>query len=342
MNEKILISVIVPVYDVEKYLPKCIESILAQTLQAFELILIDDGSSDKCGVICEDYAMRDFRIKVFHKENGGVSSARNYGIERASGKYISFIDSDDWIENDMLQVLFELLTDYQADLAICGLQKEDEEGNILFKVETNVTYEENRYNTLLTLFNQDKYYKHQGWPVNKLYIKEIIDKYSLCFREDIYYSEDRLFLFHYLQHCSSAIFSTLPKYHYLIRQNSAMTASSSGNGYKDKYSTFMPAFEEMFQYASANLPLHIQSAIASNYTLDVVNLYLKYPGEIAALPIKTQIYTIVKRMLPYMSFYERSIYRLFLIHPVVYKIFIQCRLYLYLWKRALKNKWNCK
>jgi len=100
------VSVIVPVYKVEKYLPECIGSILAQTFTDFELILADDGSPDNSGKICDDYAARDFRIRVFHKENGGVSSARNLGIDNARGEWIAFVDSDDWIGRDFLSAFF--------------------------------------------------------------------------------------------------------------------------------------------------------------------------------------------------------------------------------------------
>ena len=95
------VSIIVPVYKVEKYLRKCIDSIINQTLKDIEIILVDDGSPDNCGKICDEYAAKDTRIKVIHKENGGLSSARNAGMEVAEGEYIGFVDSDDWIESDM-------------------------------------------------------------------------------------------------------------------------------------------------------------------------------------------------------------------------------------------------
>ena len=101
--EQPIISVIVPIYNVEQYLPKCIDSIMSQSFTNIEILLVDDGSPDNCGRICDDYALRDSRVRVFHKTNGGVSSARNYGIEKAMGKYLTFIDSDDWIESDMLE-----------------------------------------------------------------------------------------------------------------------------------------------------------------------------------------------------------------------------------------------
>lgn len=103
MNPKI--SVIVPVYNVEKFLRRCIDSILAQTFTDFELLLIDDGSKDKSGEICDEYAAKDARIRVFHKQNGGVSSARNLGIDKAQGEWVYFVDSDDWIEIETLSIV---------------------------------------------------------------------------------------------------------------------------------------------------------------------------------------------------------------------------------------------
>lgn len=100
------ISVIVPVYNVEKYLSRCIESILSQTFTDFELLLIDDGSTDRSGEICDEYAKKDTRIRVFHTKNRGVSAARNLGLDNAKGEWISFVDSDDWVENDYLKSLF--------------------------------------------------------------------------------------------------------------------------------------------------------------------------------------------------------------------------------------------
>ena len=114
------ISVIVPVYKVEPYLRKCLDSIVGQTYRNLEIILVDDGSPDNCGAICDEYAARDERIKVIHKENGGVASARNAGLAMANGDYIGWIDSDDWIETDMLEFLLEGAQRHGADIAVCG------------------------------------------------------------------------------------------------------------------------------------------------------------------------------------------------------------------------------
>lgn len=120
-GEKPLISIIVPVYKVEPYLKKCIESIRSQTYQNLEIILIDDGSPDRCGQICDEYAQIDKRIQVIHQENAGLSAARNRGLEQAKGKYVGFVDSDDWVYPKMYERLFCLLQDTQADIAQCGV-----------------------------------------------------------------------------------------------------------------------------------------------------------------------------------------------------------------------------
>ena len=117
------ISVIVPVYNCEKYIGKCIESILNQTFKDLELILIDDGSADESGKICDEYKIQDKRVKVIHEKNSGVSIARNVGINVAKGKYIGFVDSDDYLAPDMYESLYENLMKSHADVAICGIMK---------------------------------------------------------------------------------------------------------------------------------------------------------------------------------------------------------------------------
>ena len=126
MNETV--SVIVPIYKVEKYLRHCVESILAQTYQNLEVLLIDDGSPDMCGTICDEYAMKDLRVTVIHKRNGGLSSARNAGIERATGAYLLFVDSDDFIEPNMVRTLYDELQKDAADMALCAFRYVDERG----------------------------------------------------------------------------------------------------------------------------------------------------------------------------------------------------------------------
>ena len=122
--KKIKFSVIVPVYNAEEYIVRCIESILNQTCSDLELILIDDGSPDNCGAICDEYATKDSRIKVFHQNNGGVCAARNTGIDHAVGEYISFVDSDDYLESNALEILYEDIVAHNADIS-CALMVGD-------------------------------------------------------------------------------------------------------------------------------------------------------------------------------------------------------------------------
>ena len=127
-----MISVIVPIYKVEKYLRRCVDSILEQSYPDFELLLIDDGSPDSCPRICDEYARRDERVRVFHKPNGGLSDARNYGLERMKGEYVSFIDSDDYVGKDYLKILMELIREYGVNVAAVTHQCVSEADGTLF------------------------------------------------------------------------------------------------------------------------------------------------------------------------------------------------------------------
>ena len=116
MTEKI--TVIVPVYNVENYLNKCLDSLINQTYKNLEIIVINDGSTDNSGTICQEYAQKDNRIVYIEKENGGLSDARNAGLDRMTGSYVTFVDSDDWIEQDYVEVLYNKLTEHQADVSV--------------------------------------------------------------------------------------------------------------------------------------------------------------------------------------------------------------------------------
>lgn len=132
MND--LISIIVPVYKVEKYLNRCVDSILNQTYRNLEIILVDDGSPDRCGEICDEYSRLDDRVKVIHKENGGLSDARNAGIHIAQGEFFSFVDSDDWVHQEYIERMHELLKISKADISVCNFlrtSKEEEKTEII-------------------------------------------------------------------------------------------------------------------------------------------------------------------------------------------------------------------
>lgn len=123
------LSVIVPVYNTEKYLRICVDSILGQSFPDFELILVDDGSTDRCGAICDEYAQLDKRVQVIHQANGGVTAARNKGLGAACGEYVSFVDSDDWLERDMYQAMLEKAAEKDADVVMCDMYAEGHHGS---------------------------------------------------------------------------------------------------------------------------------------------------------------------------------------------------------------------
>ena len=173
---KDIISVIVPVYKVEKYLQRCIESIINQTYKNLEIILIDDGSPDNCGIICDEYAKKDNRIKVIHKENGGLSDARNAGLDIATGEYIAFIDSDDYIALNMFETLHSLMIKDNSDIALCSYMYIDENGK---KIES-LNKQNPIKNEILSSFEAlKKIGEHKSWYFvvawNKLYKKEIFN-----------------------------------------------------------------------------------------------------------------------------------------------------------------------
>lgn len=168
-----LISVIVPIYNVEQYLDRCVESIVHQTYPELEIILVDDGSPDSCPMICDQWAKKDKRIKVIHKQNGGLSDARNAGIKVATGSYISFVDSDDWIALNFYEVLHRALYETNSDIAACKTQKvwkTEDAGEV---TADTVHYQELDTETALYELICEKKLQQIVW--NKLYRREVVD-----------------------------------------------------------------------------------------------------------------------------------------------------------------------
>lgn len=195
-----LVTVIVPVYNSEKYVNMLIDSILAQTFKVFELILVDDGSSDSTPQILDKYVEKDFRVKVIHKENGGVSSARNTGLDNAKGKYIAFVDSDDYMFPDNLQTMVDEIEDY--DLLICNYTrcergKIDECDNKRRRKKTTVV--KGKDNTMAEAIKKMGYNGGAVW--NRFFVREIIEKNNLRFENTV--MEDELFCFQYLINVNS-------------------------------------------------------------------------------------------------------------------------------------------
>ena len=218
-----LISVIVPVYKAENYLEKCVQSIRSQTYKNLEIILVDDGSPDRCGEMCDAFAGEDSRIRVFHKENGGQSSARNLGLDNMTGEYVGFVDSDDWIEPDMYQRLYELIIRHNAQIACCGIQNDFPSGKSTY---FNPAYPQDQriltYNTLdalrETMINTRITYS----PCDKLYHRSIFQDLRMTVGK-IY--EDMEILPKCVERASCVVYDPTPCYHYIMTESSTIRGS---------------------------------------------------------------------------------------------------------------------
>ena len=223
MNEQI--SVIIPVYNVEKYLSDCVESVLRQTYTDLEIILVDDGSKDASGRICDDYAKQDLRVRVIHKQNGGLSSARNAGIESANGQYLYFLDSDDWIAENAIELLYEAIKNTQSDLALCNMQYTDVRGRNISKQNAYRDFCVN--NELWTQQDFWKHYKGVGHIVcvvawNKLYKRELftVNRYA-----EGKIREDEFMIHHIIAECQKIVCIKQKLCFYRQRDDSIMSHS---------------------------------------------------------------------------------------------------------------------
>lgn len=224
------ISVIVPVYNVEQYLPRCIDSILAQTFTDFELLLIDDGSTDRSGKICDEYANKDGRVRVFHKENEGISTTREFGINNALGEYIQFVDSDDWIDPNMFEEMHKKATNTNADIVGCSFIQEYENKGI----KTKAIYSDK----LSFLHSVISNYWGVLWKL--LIRKTLFISYNIHFPKGINGGEDYYVIICLLLKANSVEFVDFYPYHYVRTNNGSFIST--------------PTFERlMFQIKSTYL-----------------------------------------------------------------------------------------
>lgn len=271
MNNE-LISIIVPIYNVEKYLRECIDSILIQTYENLEIILVDDGSPDNSGKICDEYLKKDTRIKVFHKPNGGLSDARNYGIKQANGKYIQFTDSDDFLDKDMIKTLYMDIKENNSDVSICSfyaLKNEVKYTDATFEKKIFYRDEAIKVNLL------DKEIRNYAW--NKLYRKTIFDR--------VQYPKGRLFediltLPRIFMQSSKISIIDIPLYYYRQRSDSILHKKT-----KESEFAYLDAVEEISNeirktnlefevycdYAIANSILNTFNDIAYNQMKELYN-----------------------------------------------------------------------
>lgn len=260
---KDVVTIIVPIYKVEQYLDKCIDSIVGQTYKELEIILIDDGSPDRCGKICDVWEKRDNRIKVIHKENGGLSDARNAGLDIAAGEYIACIDSDDYIEKTYIEYLYTLIKEYNADIACCGLNLVSEDGILRsggkFKTANPIIF--NRIDALKEML-YGKHYSNSAW--GKLYKTELF--------HNVRYPKGKLFedmftTYKLFDKCEKAVYGPNRLYNYLQR-----TSSITGSVNPFHRLDVIQAEEELLVYAKDHVPEILPAARYKLFASSIVCL----------------------------------------------------------------------
>ncbi|WP_346867987.1 MULTISPECIES: glycosyltransferase family 2 protein [unclassified Clostridium] len=284
------ISIIIPIYKVEEYLPRCIDSILAQTFTNFEVILVNDGSPDGSGKICDEYAERDSRIKVVHKENGGLSSARNAGISISSGKYIGFVDSDDYINKDMYSKLYELCERTNSQIGICNFKREvnvelqDVDDELIIKELDNQAAMKELFRGVLYRFS----------ACNKLF-------HSSCFN-GVKFPEGRIHedlatTYKLFSNSRKSVYTNYPGYVYVKRENSILTDKYNSKRLQafltweeilkfmmEKYLELKEEYIACFAYWSIDNIIYIsrdiESANRSKYIKEIILLLKKYYKDI--------------------------------------------------------------
>lgn len=250
------ISIIVPVYNVEKYLKRCIDSILTQTFTDFECILIDDGSPDNCPAICDEYAKADKRIKVIHQENKGVSAARNAGLDTAKGEWIGFVDSDDWIEPNMYEILYEDAIHFNVDVCVCNFCYKNENLKnpcMLSNAEAKrLMFTENGIG---------------GFSVLRIIKRSVIK--NLRYDSNLSYFEDTKFFYNLFDNCKSIYWNKQPLYHY---ENNLTSVTNRFGMTKD----VEKAFSFLFDIEKKEKNEIIRNSISISISIFSKNIIIQY------------------------------------------------------------------
>lgn len=241
-----LVSIIIPVYKVEKYLTECIESVLKQTYSNIEILLIDDGSPDNSGKICDKYAEKDSRIKVVHKENGGVSSARNVGLEHAKGEYIAFVDSDDFVDESYIEKMYINLQENKSDLVFCGFADYLDEKVVLLRQQIpemiQVNFHDKLFrNFIVRFFNSKIYINSSTWRI--LYKRLLIE--DLRFNLDIKIGEDLIFLLQAI--CRAKKITSIDEHLYFYRKDNESATRSYKKNFLNNQLELSCQFEKIFK-----------------------------------------------------------------------------------------------
>ena len=264
-----LITLVVPVYNMGNLLPKAIDCLLKQTYTNYEILIIDDGSSDESGAICDDVAKKDKRIRVIHKENGGVSSARNCGIENASGDFIIFPDPDDWAESDYLQQLVDLHVEFDSDLEVGGHFVDYGNKTIVHneKGKKCLFEKEDALNILMS----SKGFCGFAW--NKLYHLDIINHNKLRFDTELGMAQDLHFAFRYMCACKTIAYNPKPTYHYYQHVGGVTNIKSPLTARKI---SGLKTYEKIAELSSERYPKIKDQAYSTIFNMSMHFIYVYY------------------------------------------------------------------
>jgi glycosyltransferase involved in cell wall biosynthesis len=278
------LSVIVPVYNTEKYLRECIDSILAQTFTDFELILVDDGSTDGSGVICDEYAGKDPRIQVIHQPNAGVTNARKSGVRRACGMYFSFIDSDDWIHPEMFERMVEKCVEANTDMVVCDvcLEYEAKTEFLSSLTEEGFYHKDELCEKIYPTMLMDIRFRRPGIlgsSCNKIFHRKVLDKVFWQVDDSFVYAEDALFCYAALLESNSVFVLRRPLYHYRQHSESAMHQYNGKRYYENALRSYY-AFQGFLQNRGFEMSKQLSVYIAVN-AVDVIRRVLLFDKETA-------------------------------------------------------------
>lgn len=259
-NYNKLISIIVPVYKVEEYLPKCVESLIGQTYKKLEIILVDDGSPDRCPMLCDEYALQDSRIKVIHKENGGLADARNAGIDIMSGEYVTFVDSDDYIHPQMVELLFKAMEQEKSDVAVSSWEsvtEQDEKNYPVYAIDQYTNFTGKEIQEKYIIKSDDRITFTVAWA--KLYKSELFQ--TIRYPKGKLH-EDEYTTYKVLYNAERITYVDVPLYYYLTRESSIMGAFKAKRfdifgGYLERVEFYLQHKEEVLAKKTLFLAIHM-------------------------------------------------------------------------------------
>ena len=322
-----MITAVVSVYNTGQYLPKAIDSLLSQTYDNYEIIIVDDGSDDGSGQICDQQSARSNRITVYHKANGGLSSARNYGIEKARGDWIIFPDPDDWVEPDYLEHLVSLRDSCDADLSICGF--------IEHNGGKTITYDKN---TALRVMNKEESLEFVmmpdsfcGFAWNKLYSIDVIKHNHLHFDLELGMAQDLHFAVRYLTCCDRIVYDPRPLYHY-SKDNGGVTSMKTP--LTQRKLSGLKTYEKIAEITKGQYPKIAATAYYTLVDTCMQYLHIYYRSGMKCPSVLKQICGIIKKYRKYYtneriydSLYRKNVW-LASVNPGLYYFLFRVRRYI--------------